>query len=55
VQDLTQQLTPADVPEQQTFRHDAVKGMLYDVLRPVSRLEGVVMENAMFAEFGKPD
>lgn len=40
---------------EQTFRHDAVKHMLFDILRSVLRLAGVVMENAMFADFGEPD
>ena len=30
---------------EQTFRHDAVKLMLFDILRSVLRLAGVVMEN----------
>jgi hypothetical protein len=40
---------------EQTFRHDAIKAMLFDVLRSVLRLAGVVMENRMFADFGYPD
>jgi hypothetical protein len=39
---------------EQTFRHDAVKLMLFDILRSVLRLAGVVMENKMFADFGFP-
>ena len=35
---------------EQTFRHDAVKHMLFDILRSVLWLAAVVMENAMFAE-----
>ena len=38
-----------------TFRHDAIKRMLFDILRSVLRLAGVVMENRMFADFGYPD
>lgn len=37
-----------------TFRHDAIKRMLFDILRSVLRLAGVVMENMMFADFGYP-
>jgi hypothetical protein len=39
---------------EQTFRHDAIKRMLFDILRSVLRLAGVVMENNMFADFGYP-
>lgn len=38
-----------------TFRHDAIKHMLFDILRSVLRLAGVVMENKMFGDFGYPD
>lgn len=40
---------------EQTFRHDAVKVMVADVLKAVLRLQGVTVEDRMFAEFGCPD
>jgi hypothetical protein len=36
-----------------TYRHDMVKRMLYAILKSVLRLAGVVMENAMFADYGQ--
>ena len=36
---------------EQTFRHDTVKRMLYDTLRSVLRLAGVVMEDHCFDDF----
>ena len=40
---------------EQTFRHDAVKVLVADVLKAGLRLQGVTVEDHMFAEFGYPD